>query len=91
VLARAIELERQHGGMLTEAQVREIARDLSIPEAAIEQALAEYGNRVPATSSATILPWWRSRTALAAVFVGLALLAYVLAAVTVRLFPTPLP
>lgn len=46
VLARAIELEHQRGGSLIETQVREIARELSIPAEAIDQALAEYRDGV---------------------------------------------
>jgi hypothetical protein len=42
VLARAVEIENQQRGAMSEAQVRDIARDLSIPDHVIEQALAEY-------------------------------------------------
>ena len=42
ILARAVEIENQQRGALTETQVRAIARDLSIPDHVIEQALAEY-------------------------------------------------
>lgn len=42
VLARALELQAQSPGALTVAQIREIASELSIPESAVDQALAEY-------------------------------------------------
>jgi hypothetical protein len=91
VLARAVEIERERGSALTEAQVREIARELSIPDSAIEQALAEYGNQsAVAVASSRRLPGWRSTAALAA-FVGLGILAYLLVSVTVRIFPASAP
>ena len=42
VLARAVELQAQHAGSLTVAQVRGIAAEMAIPESAVEQALSEY-------------------------------------------------
>jgi transcription initiation factor TFIIIB Brf1 subunit/transcription initiation factor TFIIB len=59
VLARAVEIENQQRGSLSEAQVRDIARDLSIPEHVIEQALAEH--RSAAQKSVIVdrrLPRW---------------------------------
>jgi hypothetical protein len=90
VLARAIELERQRSGTLTETQVREIARDLAIPTAAIDQALAEYRNG--ADNRVAVLPpsrQWPSRLVLG-VMVGIALVGLALAFVSVRA-PAPLP
>jgi hypothetical protein len=88
VLARAVELEHQRGGSLTEAQVREVARELSIPSEAIDQALAEYRNgvdhpaAVPAASRV-----WRSRVSVRAA-VGVALVGLTLAMVVIPLlFP----
>lgn len=87
VLARAVELEREHGGALTEAQVREIARELSIPSAAIDQALTEYrnraGNRIAARAASRSS---RSRVVLAAM-VGIAILGLALAYITLRSVP----
>lgn len=91
VLARAVEIERERGGVLTEAQVREIARELSIPDAAIEQALAEHENQSAVViAPSPSLPWWRSRVAIA-VLVGLGLLAFLLMFVTMRIVPSPPP
>jgi hypothetical protein len=65
ILARAVELENQQRGALTELQVREIARDLSIPERAIEQALAEHRDVARATiAQSPGLLRWRTRAAL---------------------------
>jgi hypothetical protein len=59
VLARAVEIENQQRGAMSEAQVREIARDLSIPDHVIEQALAEYRSGVRQQAvRAQRLPWW---------------------------------
>jgi hypothetical protein len=89
VLARAVELERQHGGSLTEAQVREIARELSIPPAAIDQALAEYRSGVGRPIAVrTTARQWRPHVVLA-VIVGIALVGMALAVVTVRIPVTP--
>jgi hypothetical protein len=85
VLARAVELERQGGGALTETQVRDIARELSIPESAIEQALAEH------RSSAAVQPparrRWRPGLAVMVVC-AIAVLALAFASVAVRV-PAP--
>jgi hypothetical protein len=65
ILARAVEIENQQRGALTELEVREIARDLSIPERAIEQALAEHRDVARATVvQSPGLPRWRPRAAL---------------------------
>jgi hypothetical protein len=79
VLARAVELEREHGSALTEAQVRAIADELSIPGAAVDEALAEHRSNAsgreagPAPSRS-----WRSGTVVAMtvaiILVGLLLL-----------------
>jgi len=42
VIARALEIQTQNDGTLTVTQIREIASELSIPESAVDQALAEY-------------------------------------------------
>lgn len=87
VLARAVELEREHGGALTEAQVREIARELSIPGAAIDQALTEYRNGASNRNAARASPRSsRSRVILAAM-VGIAIIGLALAWVTLRSVP----
>jgi hypothetical protein len=87
VLARAVELEREHGGALTETQVRDIARELFIPRAAIDQALAEYrngaSNRIAARASSRSS---RSRLVLAAI-VGIAIIGLALAFITLRIVP----
>ena len=89
VLARAVELEYQRGASLTEAQVREVAHELSIPSEAIDQALAEYRDgvgRPRAVHPATRV--WRSRVSVRAV-VGVALAAGLTLAMVVipLLFP----
>src|SRR5688572_10081752 len=89
VLERALELERQHGSSLAENQVREIARELSISPAAIDQALAEYRNSV--SSGVTVHPTsgrWRPRVIAAVVF-GITLAGLALVTFTARLFVQP--
>lgn len=83
ILARAVELEHQRRGSLTEMQVREIARELSIPSEAIDQALAEYrdgaGSPVAVPTSFHV---WRSRLIVGAVL-GVALAALASATIVV--------
>lgn len=64
VIARALELQTQSADALTVTQIREIASELSIPESAVDQALAEYraaGVAVPpsarADAAATDTSW----------------------------------
>ena len=42
VIERALALQSEEAGTLTESQIREIAADLAIPESLLEQALAEH-------------------------------------------------
>ena len=42
VLARALDLQSRGADLLTVAQVREIAKELAIPDSAVNQALAEF-------------------------------------------------
>jgi hypothetical protein len=42
VLARALDLQSRGADFLTVAQVREIAKELAIPDSAVDQALAEF-------------------------------------------------
>lgn len=89
VLARALELERQHGSFLAETQVREIARELSISPAAIDQALAEYRSNVD--NRAVVHPTsgqWRTRVVAAVVF-GITLIGLALVFATARMIVPP--
>jgi hypothetical protein len=66
VIARALELQAQNATALTVTQVREIASDLSIPQSAVDQALAEYraaaGNaEADARASVSVAPPRRNR------------------------------
>ena len=82
ILARAVELENQRRGALTEVQVREIARDLDIHEGAIEQALAEHREVLQSVvTHRPGLPRWRSRAALV-MLASVGLLAIVLIFIT---------
>jgi hypothetical protein len=67
ILARAVELESKQRGALTELQVRDIARDLNIPDHVIDQALAEHLDASAAiAANRPGLPRWRKRAALMA-------------------------
>ena len=83
VLARAVELEFLHGSELTESQVREIAADLRIPDAAIGRALSEHWEET-ASRAATSSPSrrWRSQLVLVALL-GIVVVGLSLAAVSV--------
>lgn len=52
VIARALELQTQSAGALSVTQIREIASELSIPDSAVDQALAEYRASGAAAASA---------------------------------------
>ena len=86
ILARAVEIESQQRGAMTELQLREIARELNIPEGAIEQALAEHRDVVHSvTESRPGLPRWRSRAALILLAgVGLAAIALIFITMAIR-------
>ena len=87
ILARAVEIENQQRGAMTEVQLREIAGDLNIPEGAIEQALAEHRD-VLQTAAATRpgLPRWRSRVALILLAgVGLTAIALIFITMAIRI------
>jgi len=87
ILARAVELESQQRGAMTELQVREIARDLNIPGGAIEQALAEHrGVEYAVTTSRPGLPRWRTRAALILLAgVGLTAIALIFITMAIRI------
>jgi hypothetical protein len=82
VLARAVELEFLHGSELTESQVREIAADLRIPEAAIGRALSEHWEATASRAATSPSRRWRSQLVLVALL-GIALVGLSLAAVRV--------
>lgn len=42
IIRRALDLDAQRGDKLTEAQLRDVAAQLSISDAAVDQALAEH-------------------------------------------------
>jgi ferric-dicitrate binding protein FerR (iron transport regulator) len=59
VIERALALQSEDAGTLTETQIREIAAELAIPESMLEQALAEHRAASalappPATSDAAV-------------------------------------
>ncbi|HEX6048473.1 MAG TPA: hypothetical protein VFZ21_04370, partial [Gemmatimonadaceae bacterium] len=65
LLARAVELDAQHGSRVSVAQLREIAREAGIAPEAFDAALGEYHNRTaePARRSRVLAPlrrWWPS-------------------------------
>lgn len=51
VLARALDLQARGTDFLTVAQVREIAKELAIPDSALDQALAELRTTADAATS----------------------------------------
>ena len=95
VLARALELQAHHAGTLSVTQVREIAAEMSIPESAVDQALAEYRGTAtidafPARPAATT--FWKRRVpanpiVLAMAFIGTTLMLLIVASMAIRLFP----
>lgn len=87
VLARAVQLEREHGSALTEAQIREIACELSIPRAAIDQALTEYRNGASNRNAARASPRSSRSRVVLAVMVGIAIIGLALAWITLRIVP----
>ena len=91
VLARALELQAQSAGALTVAQIREIASELSIPESAVDQALAEYriagaaelSPRTDAAAAPTSRP-----VVISLALVGGAVVVLTILYVIMRLFPS---
>jgi hypothetical protein len=98
VLARALELQAQSAGALTEAQIREIASELSIPETAVDQALAEYRTTGAAELSprtdAAAAPIFRRRhrsarpVVISLALVGGAVMFLTILYIIMRLFPS---
>jgi len=84
VLARALELQAQNARALTVAQIREIATELSIPESAVDQALAEYRG---VASDTTQQP--ARRVVISLAWVGVAFVALTIFFFVMRLFPSP--
>lgn len=89
VLRRALEIDAQRADALTEAQLREIAAEMSVSPLALEQALAELRAGSAAASGMTMaVPsasaglYWRAGAG-----VSLFVLLGTLAAVASRLFP----
>jgi hypothetical protein len=87
VIQRALQIDAERAEGLTEAQIREIAKELSVSNAAVEQALAEQRattNRPPATHAPRPAVKWVSRTT--AIFSAVVILALVATFIS-RLFP----
>jgi hypothetical protein len=88
VIQRALQIDAERAEGLTEAQIREIAKELSVSNAAVEQALAEQRattNRpLPATHAPRPAVKWVSRTT--AIFSAVVILALVATFIS-RLFP----
>ena len=85
IIQRALELDATFADALTEAQLREIAAEMSLSRLAFDQALAEYrarsgtGDRMAATALTSRVAWYWKVGA----FCSAALLLTMLA----RLFP----
>ena len=89
IIQRALQLDAERADGLTEAQVREIAAELSVSTAAVDQALAEQragsnpGDTAVAASSRPAVRWYsRARTVISTI-----VFAALIATVISRLFP----
>ena len=73
IIQRALQLDAERADGLTEAQVREIAAELSVSTAAVDQALAEQragANSAVAVPSRPAVRWYsRASTFIAAIVV----------------------
>ena len=86
IIQRALELDAERADGLTEAQVREIAAELSVSTAAVDQALAEQ--RAGATFAVATPPrpavkWYSRASTVISTIVVVGLIATVIS----RLFP----
>lgn len=86
IIQRALELDAERADGLTEAQVREIAAELSVSTAAVDQALAEQraGEASPAAIPPRPAVKWHSR---ASTVISTIVVVGLIATVISRLFP----
>ncbi len=89
IIQRALQLDAERADGLTEAQVREIAAELSVSAAAVDQALAEQRADANRADSAAAIPSrpavrWVSR---ASTVISVLVVVTLVAAVVSRLFP----
>ena len=89
IIQRALQLDAERADGLTEAQVREIAAELSVSTAAVDQALAEQRtgsnlvNSAVAIASQPAVKWYSRASTLISTIVIVGLIA----AMVSRLFP----
>ena len=76
IIQRALELDAQRADALTEAQLREIAAEMSLSPLALDQALAEYrarpgaDDRLAATAATSSVPtYWKAGACFSVVLV----------------------
>ena len=87
IIQRALQLDAERADGLTEAQVREIAAELSVSTAAVDQALAEQrdsSNSAVAIPSRPAVRWYALTSTFIATIVVVGLIVTVVAS---RLFP----
>ena len=89
IIQRALQLDAERADGLTEAQVREIAAELSVSTAAVDQALAEQRADETRATSAVAIPSrpaarWFSR---ASTVISVLAVVTLVAAFVSRLFP----
>jgi len=89
IIQRALQLDAERADGLTEAQVREIAAELSVSTAAVDQALAEQRADENRANSAVAIPSrpaarWFSR---ASTVISVLVVVTLVAAFVSRLFP----
>ena len=89
IIQRALQLDAERADGLTEAQVREIAAELSVSTAAVDQALAEQRADETRATSAVAIPSrpaarWFSR---ASTVISVLVVVTLVAAFVSRLFP----
>jgi len=86
IIQRALQLDAERADSLTEAQIRDIAAELSVSRASVDQALAEQRARKDLPTSIPARPavrWFaRASTVFSAIVV-----ATLVAAMISRLFP----
>jgi hypothetical protein len=88
IIQRALQLDAERADGLTEAQVREIAAELSVSTAAVDQALAEQRAGSNPADSAVAIPSrpavrWYSRTS---TFIATIVIVGLIVAMVSRLF-----
>ena len=89
IIQRALELDAERADSLSEAQIRDIASELSVSPAAVDQALAEQRARRDEAASPAVIPprpavrWFTRASTVISTIVVVGLIAAMIS----RLFP----